>query len=124
MLISRITRRAFISALGSAAAWPARAQQRPVKIRHMGILQPGAPPAPLVEAMHGRLRELGYIERRDITFEYKWAEGKLEQLPNLATEFANLKPDVIAAFRACLQLSRMIAQASWTPARKFRASLS
>ena len=99
MLLGPINRRALIAGLGSAAAWPAvvRAQQ-PAKIRHLGILQPGAPPTPLVEAMQGRLRELGYIEGRNIIFDYKWAEGNLQQLPQLATELANLKPDVIAAF--------------------------
>ena len=100
MAILRATRRELIAALGNAAVWPmvARAQPLPAKIRHLGVLQPGAPPTPLVEAMRGRLRELGYIEGRDIVFDYKWAEGNLERLPQLATELASLKPDVIAAF--------------------------
>ena len=52
-------RRLFVAVLGSAATWPIllRAQQ-PAKIRHLGILQPGAPPTPLVEAMQGRLAQL------------------------------------------------------------------
>ena len=94
-------RRAFIGGLGSAAAWPmvARGQQRPAKIiRHLGVLQPGAPPSPLVEAMRGRLRELGYTEERDLVLDYRWAEGKLERLPQLAVELASSKPDVITAF--------------------------
>jgi putative ABC transport system substrate-binding protein len=59
---------------------------------------PGAPPDPLVEAMQGRLRELGYVEGRDISFEFRWAEGKFERLNQLATELADLKVDVITAF--------------------------
>ena len=93
-------RREFISFLGSAvAAWPlvARAQQPPGKMRRLGVLQPGVPPDPLVEAMKGRLRELGYSEGRDIAFEFRWAEGKLERLTQLATELADLKVDVITA---------------------------
>ena len=93
-------RRAFIAALGGAAAWPvvAGAQQSPGKIRRLGVLMPGAPPDPLVEAMQGRLRELGYVEGRDISFEFRWAEGKFERLNQLATELADLKVDVITAF--------------------------
>jgi ABC-type uncharacterized transport system substrate-binding protein len=100
MSIHRSTRRTFITALGSVAAWPlvAQAQQPPAKIRHLGVLQPGAPPSPLVEAMRGRLRELGYTEGRDLILDYRWAEGKLERLTQLAVELASLKPDVIAAF--------------------------
>jgi len=44
----------------------ARAQQLPKKMRRLGVLQPGAPPDPLVEAMQVRLRELGYSEGRDV----------------------------------------------------------
>ena len=72
-------RRAFIAALGGVAvAWPmvARPQQSPGKMRRLGVLQPGAPPDPLVEAMQGRLRELGYSEGRDVAFEFRWAGGK------------------------------------------------
>src|SRR3974390_2436855 len=92
-------RRAFIAGLGSAA-WPpvARAQQPPGKIKRLGVLQPGAPPDPLVEAMQGRLRELGYSEGRDTAFEFRWAEGKLDRLPQLATEPAAPKVDEINAF--------------------------
>src|SRR3974390_3152192 len=92
-------RRAFIAGLGSAA-WPpvARAQQPLGKMQRLGILQPGAPPDPLVEAMQGRLRELGYSEGRDVAFEFRWAEGKLERLTQLATELADLKVDVITPF--------------------------
>jgi putative tryptophan/tyrosine transport system substrate-binding protein len=93
-------RRAFIAGLGGAAAWPvmAGAQQSPGKIRRLGVLMPGAPPDPLVEAMQGRLRELGYVEGRDISFEFRWAEGKFERVNQLATELADLKVDVITAF--------------------------
>ena len=92
-------RRTFIAALGGAAVWPlvARAQQQPGKMRRLGVLQPGVPPDPLVEAMKGRLRELGYSDGRDIAFEFRWAEGKLERLTQLATELADLKVDVITA---------------------------
>ena len=93
-------RRIFIQGIAASAAWPlaARAQQAPGKMRRLGVLQPGAPPDPLVEAMQGRLRELGYSEGRDVAFEFRWAEGKFERLTQLATELADLKVDVITAF--------------------------
>ena len=93
-------RREFIAGVGGAAAWSlaARAQQPPGKMRRLGVLQPGAPPDPLVEAMQGRLRELGYSEGRNVAFEFRWAEGKFERLTQLATELAELNVDVITAF--------------------------
>ena len=75
-------RREFISLfISSVVAWPltARAQQPPGKMRRLGVLLPGAPPDPLVEAMQGRLRELGYSEGRGVAFEFRWAEGKPER---------------------------------------------
>jgi putative tryptophan/tyrosine transport system substrate-binding protein len=93
-------RREFIAGVGGAVAWSlaARAQQPPGKMLRLGVLQPGAPPDPLVEAMQGRLHELGYSEGRNIAFEFRWAEGKFERLSQLATELADLKVDVITAF--------------------------
>ena len=66
-------RRELITLLGAAAAWPlaARAQQPAAKVWRLGILQPGAPPEPLVEAMRERLRDLGYVEGRNIVLEYR-----------------------------------------------------
>ena len=92
-------RRQFITLLGGAAAWPlaARAQQAG-KIWRLGLLQPGAPPEPLVDAIRARLRELGYVEGRDLTVEARWAEGKLERLDALAAELISLNVDVIVAF--------------------------
>ena len=51
--------------------------------------------APRVEAFRQRLRELGYVEGKNIVIEYRYAEGKLERLPELAAELVRLKVDVI-----------------------------
>jgi putative tryptophan/tyrosine transport system substrate-binding protein len=61
----------------------------------LAVLQPGAPPEPLVEAFRQRLRELGYVEGRNLVLEYRWAEGKLDRLADLARELSGLKVDVI-----------------------------
>src|SRR5262249_34618079 len=99
-MASYIGRRKFLATLGGAAAtWPlaARAQQ-PRKVWRLGVLQPGAPPEPLLEAVRDGLRDLGYMEGRDVVLEIRWAEGKLDRLTALAAELAGLKVDVIYAF--------------------------
>jgi putative ABC transport system substrate-binding protein len=67
-------------------------------IRHLGLLLPGLPEAPMGKATRDRLRELGYNEGRDILFEDRWADGKMERLNDLAVELARLPLDSIIAF--------------------------
>jgi len=93
-----VRRRDFIKVIaGLAAAWPlaARAQTPAGKIYRVGILQPGKPPEPLVEALRERLKELGYREGHNIAYEYRWAEGKNERLLELAKELVDVQVDVI-----------------------------
>jgi putative ABC transport system substrate-binding protein len=93
-----IKRREFIALLGGTATWPitTRAQQR-AGVPTIGWLGPGRPPeaAEWVSAFVRRLRELGWIEGRTVTIEYRWAEGRSERYAELATEFVRLKVDVI-----------------------------
>jgi putative tryptophan/tyrosine transport system substrate-binding protein len=94
-------RRDFIRAIaGLCAAWPlaTRAQTPAGKIYRLGILQPAKPPEPLVDALIERLKELGYREGRNIVYEYRWAEGKLDRFPELAKQLVDLKVDVITVF--------------------------
>jgi putative ABC transport system substrate-binding protein len=93
-------RREFITLLsGAAAAWPlvARAQQAG-KIYRIGFLW-DSPDAFLdaLEAFRQGLRDLGYVEGRNIAIEYRWAEGKPERMRELAEELVRLKVDVIMA---------------------------
>ena len=91
-------RRDFIKVFaGSAIAWPlaARAQTPSVKIYRLGILQPGKPPEPLLDVLRERLNELGFREGHNIAYEYRWAEGKPDNLDELAKELVGLKVDVI-----------------------------
>jgi ABC-type uncharacterized transport system substrate-binding protein len=93
-----VRRREFIRVTGGAVAWSfgARAQERAEKRPRIGILQPGKPPEPLVEALQQRLQELGYVEGKTIAFEYRWALGSLDKLSDLAKELAGSKVDVIS----------------------------
>jgi putative ABC transport system substrate-binding protein len=79
-----------------APCFPAEAQQ-PASILRIGILI--APSASIfsarVEALRRRLRELGYVEGKNIVIEYRYAEGKVERIPDLAAELVRLKVDVI-----------------------------
>ena len=91
-----IGRREFIALLGGAAvARPMAAwAQHPATIGFVGA---GTLSAwnPRVASFVQRLRELGWIEGRNIAIVYRWAEGSTERLPNIAAEFALLKVDVI-----------------------------
>jgi putative ABC transport system substrate-binding protein len=93
-----IRRRAFISLLGGAAAWPlaARAQQLG-KLPTIGFLGLGTRSATTewTAAFVQRLRELGRIEGRTITIEYRWGEGREERFAEFAAEFVRLKVDII-----------------------------
>jgi putative ABC transport system substrate-binding protein len=94
-------RRQFISLLGGAAVvWPvaARAQQQSAKIARIGYLTFGsaAAAAPRVEAMRAGLRELGYVEGKNILIEFRWAEH-VELLHELAGELAHSNVDIIFA---------------------------
>jgi putative tryptophan/tyrosine transport system substrate-binding protein len=75
---------------------PAHAQQ-PTKIPRIGYLSGGFPSAgaPRTDAFRLGLRELGYVEGKNIVIEYRHAEGKLDRLSALAAELVRLKVDVI-----------------------------
>ena len=92
-------RREFIAMIvGAAAAWPrmVHAQQQARNIRHLGVLLYSTPQKdPQVKALQEGLHDLGYIEGHNISIEYRFAEGKPERLPDLASELVGLKPDVL-----------------------------
>ena len=71
--------------------------QQPARIPRIGILVPTSAAffSARLEAFRQRLRELGYVEGKNIVIEWRYAEGKLERLPDLAAELVRLKVDVI-----------------------------
>ena len=71
--------------------------QQTVKVARIGFLRVSSPPDPFTEPFRQGLHELGYVEGRNISIEYRWAEGRPERLPALAAELVRLKVDVIVA---------------------------
>jgi len=96
-----IGRRELIAALGGAAVWPlsARAQEGGRKYT-IGIFSAGSEHAEipaLTAAFFEALRELGWVEGKNVAFEHRYAENRLERLPELAADLVRRKVDVIAA---------------------------
>ena len=71
--------------------------QQPVKVHKIGWLSPGSAASGNIESFLREFRKLGYVEGKNITIEYRFAQGKLERLPDLAAELVRLKVDVIVA---------------------------
>jgi putative ABC transport system substrate-binding protein len=91
-------RRRFIALFGAAAAgWPLGAgAQQDEKVYKLGLLSAGSP-APGRSIALDALRELGYVEGKNLTVERRFAEDRLDRLPGLAAELVSLKMDVIWA---------------------------
>ena len=92
-------RRKLVIALGAsalAAPFGSFAQQ-PGKVWRIGFLSPASASgyANRVEALRAGLRELGYVEGKNLVIEWRFADGKYERLPGLAAELVQLKMDVI-----------------------------
>ena len=97
-------RREFIALLGGAtaasAAWPpAAGAQTPPKIPRVGYIAGTSATATehIVGAFRKGLRELGYVEGQTIALEVRYAEGRLERMPELVAELVGLKMDVLVA---------------------------
>src|SRR5262249_15293945 len=105
-------RREVIALIGGpAVTWPVcgRAQQAG-KVPRIGFLGAASPStfAPRLEAFRHGLRDFGYVEGVNITIEYRWAEGRYEQLPKLAAELVRSNVDLIVTHTTpgCLAAKR------------------
>src|SRR5215470_15256142 len=94
-----LRRREFIKAVGAAVAWPlAASAQQPAKVARIGHLDlgPASARTSRVEALRAGLRDLGYVEGKNILIEFRWADG-VQQLPELAVELVRMNVDIIFA---------------------------
>jgi len=96
-----MNRRETVLALLALGVAPRAGQaQQQGKIPRIGFLHPAVPQnntVPFLEAFRQGLRELGYVEGKNIQLEVRWGEGKLERMPALADELVRLNVDVIVA---------------------------
>lgn len=98
-----------------ALSVPAGAQQ-PKKVARIGWLEISSPNPDalrLIELFREGTRDLGWVEGQNVAFEYRYADGKAERLPDLAAEFVRLKVDIIvthsgASIRAAKESTRTI----------------
>src|SRR3954469_11610467 len=92
-------RRDFIAGLGGAAVVGPLVARAPSGLPVIGFLNAGSAQgyAPMVAAFVKGLNEAGFVERRNVMIEYRWAEGQNERLPALAAELIKSRVALIAA---------------------------
>jgi putative ABC transport system substrate-binding protein len=103
-----------LSVMLLALSFPAEAQQ-PGKVYRLGYLSAQSPSAEssVLDTFRHALRDLGYMDGNNLVIEYRFAEGKLDRLPDLASELVRLKVDVMVTggapgTRAAQQATRTI----------------
>jgi putative tryptophan/tyrosine transport system substrate-binding protein len=113
MLFSRHTkRRAFITLLGGAAAWPLAARAQQERMRRIAVLMVVAESDPeaktWIAALEQRLQQLGWRQGRNLRIDYRWGSGDERRLQTYAAELVGAAPDVLfcAGTPALMALSR------------------
>jgi len=90
------TRRNILLALSAGALMPLRALAQPAKVLRVGWLSNDAPTnSPFFEAFRNGMRELGYVEGRNLVIEARFAAGSAERLDQLAVEIVQINPQIL-----------------------------
>jgi len=92
-----VKRREFIAVLSGAAAWPLAVRAQQPAMRVIGWLSGTSPAEHLLVSFRAGLSERGYIETKNVSIEYRLAQGHYDRLPALASELAARRVDVIVA---------------------------
>ena len=104
-------RREFITLVGcTTVAWPLSVHaQKPAKLPTIGFLGAGSRSSwsSWTTAFVDRLHELGWIDNKTVTIEYRWAEGRSDRYAEIATEFVQLKVDVIVTVGSAVLAAKM-----------------
>ena len=93
-------RRVFLGAVGLLAAQGAAEAQPAGKVHRLGFLRQGPPPRAWVAALQQGLQERGYVEGRNVVWEFRLTDGTPDKLPELAGELVRLPVDLIVASAA------------------------
>jgi putative ABC transport system substrate-binding protein len=97
-------RREFITLIGGAAAWPLAAHGQQPALPVIGVLGGGSPSAfdfAIVAFAQG-LRQQGFVEDRNVSVQYSWADGHYDLLPSMAAEFVRRRVSVIVTLQGTL----------------------
>jgi len=107
-------RREFLGAVGAAVAWPLAARAQQARIPVFGILLAFSRESgrTFTEPLRAYMQALGYFEGRNIAFDVRFADGKVDRLPTLAAELVAQGPAVIATFGDATGLAAKAATAT------------
>src|SRR5436190_347172 len=92
-------RRAFVTLVGGAAAWPCAVRAQQTAMAVIGFLGPGSPEpiAHLLAAFRKGLSEMGFVEGRNVAIEFRWAYNELDRQPDLAADLVRQRVAAIVA---------------------------